>query len=53
VELADESRVRLQIEPVEAPSRENEGMEAIYEIMTRRFRSGRHNLAERHNEHQP
>lgn len=54
VELANDSHVRLQVEPVEAPSPDKEnGMQAIYEIMARRFRSGQRDLAERHNEHQP
>ncbi len=30
-----------------------EGMDAIYEILSRRFNSGHHDTAERHNEHQP
>lgn len=54
VELANDSHVRLQVEEVEAPPADKaNGMQAIYEIMSRRFRSGRDDLAERHNEHQP
>jgi hypothetical protein len=30
-----------------------DGMDAIYEILSRRFNSGHHDTAERHNEHQP
>jgi predicted DNA-binding antitoxin AbrB/MazE fold protein len=53
VELPDDCRVRLQVEPIEAPPEEIKAMEAVYEIMSRRFHSGRHDVAERHNEHQP
>jgi predicted DNA-binding antitoxin AbrB/MazE fold protein len=31
----------------------SDGMDAIYEILSRRFNSGHHDTAERHNEHQP
>jgi predicted DNA-binding antitoxin AbrB/MazE fold protein len=39
---------------VESPAVEpSNGMDAIYEILDRRFNSGIRDLAERHNEHQP
>jgi predicted DNA-binding antitoxin AbrB/MazE fold protein len=53
VNLPEECRVTLQVEPVEPTAQEAKAMGAVYEIMSRRFRSGRHDLAERHNEHQP
>ena len=31
----------------------SQDMDAIYEILDRRHNTGEHNLAERHNEHQP
>jgi predicted DNA-binding antitoxin AbrB/MazE fold protein len=31
----------------------DDGMDAIYEILSHRYRSGHHDTAERHNEHQP
>ncbi|MEX2308176.1 MAG: antitoxin family protein [Pirellulales bacterium] len=31
----------------------DDGMDAIYEVMDRHYNSGEHDLAERHNEHQP
>lgn len=36
-----------------APSGTDEGLLQIYEILGRRHNSGRHDTAERHNEHQP
>jgi predicted DNA-binding antitoxin AbrB/MazE fold protein len=53
VELPDDCRVRLQVETIGATPDDSQNMDAVYEIMSRRFRSGRHDLAERHNEHQP
>ena len=39
---------------VETPSQElNDGMDAIYEILSRSCSTGIRDLAERHNEHQP
>ena len=53
VELPEDSHVRLNVETIEPPAQQSEAMRAAYEVMSRRFRSGRHDLAERHNEHQP
>lgn len=53
VDLPEDCRVKLQIEPIESTPEQVEAMQAVYEIMSRRFRSGRHDIAERHNEHQP
>jgi hypothetical protein len=33
--------------------RAQDGLDDIYEILSRRFRSGQKDLAARHNEHQP
>jgi predicted DNA-binding antitoxin AbrB/MazE fold protein len=32
---------------------DDEGLQEIYEVLSRRFRSGEADVAERHNEHQP
>jgi predicted DNA-binding antitoxin AbrB/MazE fold protein len=53
VELPD--RCEVEFEPkivAERPSR-SESMKEIYAIMSRRFKTGEHDLAARHNEHQP
>ncbi|HZL34018.1 MAG TPA: antitoxin family protein [Tepidisphaeraceae bacterium] len=54
IELPDDCRVRLQIEPIEAlrPEQE-EAIREIHRIMGLRFETGEHDIAERHNEHQP
>jgi predicted DNA-binding antitoxin AbrB/MazE fold protein len=36
-----------------APPGADEGLIRVYEILGRRFDSGRHDTSERHNEHQP
>lgn len=36
-----------------APPGTDEGLLRVYEILGRRFNSGHHDTAERHNEHQP
>lgn len=36
-----------------APPGTDEGLIQVYEILGRRFNSGHHDTAERHNEHQP
>jgi predicted DNA-binding antitoxin AbrB/MazE fold protein len=52
VELPEDCRVKLQVEPIGPVAHNTSDMEAVYEMMSRRFRSGRHDLAERHNVHQ-
>ena len=52
IALPDDSRVRLSIEPV-PPSDQARAIDEIYRIMGQRFQSGEHDVAERHNEHQP
>lgn len=52
VVLPENSRVQLQIVE-ELPPMTDEGMDAIYEIMERRYDTGISDLAARHNEHQP
>lgn len=59
VKLAEGTVVELQVveEVVEvrslAPPGTDEGLIQAYEILGRRFNSGHHDTAERHNEHQP
>jgi predicted DNA-binding antitoxin AbrB/MazE fold protein len=59
VKLAEGTVVELQVieETVEvrslAPPGTDEGLIGVYEILGRRFDSGHHDTAERHNEHQP
>jgi hypothetical protein len=54
-EIEFEPRIVVPSTPaqVAAPPSSSDGMDAIYEILSRRFNSGHHDTAERHNEHQP
>jgi predicted DNA-binding antitoxin AbrB/MazE fold protein len=53
VELPERTRVEFEPRPV-APSEDHEGrLEGIYAILGQRFQSGEHDVAARHNEHQP
>jgi predicted DNA-binding antitoxin AbrB/MazE fold protein len=59
VKLAEGTVVELQVtdKVVDVrslvPPGTDEGLIQIYEILGRRFHSGHHDTAERHNEHQP
>lgn len=59
VKLAEGTVVELQVveEVVDVrslvPPGTDEGLIQTYEILSRRFNSGHHDTAERHNEHQP
>ncbi len=59
IDLPEGTEVEIEARPVEeSPSSvpedgADDGLDAVYEILSRRYRSGRHDLAERHNEHQP
>jgi predicted DNA-binding antitoxin AbrB/MazE fold protein len=52
VVLPEKCRVHLQLVNG-APLKADEDMEAIYEILDRRYSSGYTDTAARHNEHQP
>jgi predicted DNA-binding antitoxin AbrB/MazE fold protein len=51
VALPENSRVRVipEVEPLEL----KQDLDEIYAVMDMRFNSGEHDVAERHNEHQP
>jgi predicted DNA-binding antitoxin AbrB/MazE fold protein len=53
INLPENSHVRLQVEPLEMTPEEQAATQEIYRLMRARFRSGHHDTAERHNEHQP
>ena len=52
VELPEHCRVRFEPTVVASPT-EDEMLDKIYEVMSREFNSGEHDVAARHNEHQP
>ena len=51
VSLPENCRVRVI--PQVANGELKQDLDAIYAIMSQRFNSGEHDVAERHNEHQP
>ena len=52
VDLPDQLVVEFEPRPVGTDG-EDDALDAVYEVLSRRFHSGQHDLAERHNEHQP
>jgi predicted DNA-binding antitoxin AbrB/MazE fold protein len=56
VQLPEHTRVefepKIQV-AVPAPEAGSEGLARVYDVLSRRYRSGHSDTAERHNEHQP
>ena len=52
LELPEHSFVEFEPRALEQPE-PGKDLDAIYEILSRRYNSGRHDLAARHDEHQP
>ncbi len=52
VEIPERSVVELKVRLIKEGS-QIPGLDAVYAILGRRFNSGEHDVAERHNEHQP
>ena len=52
VDLPEHTRVELSLAQT-LPEVEGDAREAVYDALRMRFRSGQHDLAARHNEHQP
>ena len=56
VELPEHTRVefepKIQV-PDAAPASVPDGLARVYDVLSRRYRSGHSDTAERHNEHQP
>lgn len=53
VELAERTEVEFEPKVIGIKEPPPGSMDAIYEIMSHRFNTGEHDIAERHNEHQP
>ena len=51
VHLPDNCKVEFEPRVVEGELRQD--LDAIYAVLAKRFNSGEHDVAERHNEHQP
>jgi predicted DNA-binding antitoxin AbrB/MazE fold protein len=52
VDLPEHSVVEFDPRPVDE-NQHSAALDAVYEVLSRRYHSGQHDLAERHNEHQP
>ena len=53
VELPERTEVEFEPRPVAQPEDHNGRLEGIYAILGERYESGEHDVAARHNEHQP
>jgi predicted DNA-binding antitoxin AbrB/MazE fold protein len=53
VELPEGSEVEFEPRIVPPGDSENDALARVYELLGRRFESGEHDVAARHNEHQP
>jgi predicted DNA-binding antitoxin AbrB/MazE fold protein len=53
VELPERTEVEFEPKVVGSHETKPGDMDAIYEILSERYRSGEHDTAARHNEHQP
>lgn len=51
VELPDHTEVEFEPKVVRAPA--SDGMDGIYAVLAERYASGEHDVAARHNDHQP
>jgi predicted DNA-binding antitoxin AbrB/MazE fold protein len=51
VELPDDCQVEFEPRPVEVTNRPDQA--AVYQVLAERYDSGEHDVAARHNEHQP
>ena len=53
VELPERTEVEFEPRPIAPPKDSNGRLDAIYAILGERYQSGEHDVAARHNEHQP
>ena len=53
VELAEQTEVEFEPKVVGLKAPKPGSMDDIYAVLSERFQSGEHDVAERHNEHQP
>jgi predicted DNA-binding antitoxin AbrB/MazE fold protein len=52
VDLPEDAVVEVVL-PTGENGNDEAGLDAIYQVLGERYHSGRHDIAERHNEHQP
>ena len=53
VELPERTEVEFEPRPVVHLENHNGSLDGIYAVLGERYQSGQHDVADRHNEHQP
>jgi predicted DNA-binding antitoxin AbrB/MazE fold protein len=53
VELPERTEVEFEPRPVAQPENHNGCLDGLYAILGERYQSGQHDVAARHDEHQP
>jgi len=53
VDLPERTEVEFEPRPVNEKSGSDEGLDEVYAVLSERYASGEHDVAARHNEHQP
>ncbi len=53
VELAEQTEVEFEPRPVPGAANGDKNLTAIYAVLSERYQSGEHDVAARHDEHQP
>ncbi len=53
IDLPEASELEVEFRVVEHASAPSDDLDGLYEILSRRYRSGEHDIAERHDEHPP
>ena len=53
VDLAEHTKVEIEPRVIDGEALSDAELDRIYEILSRRYRSGERDVAARHNEHQP
>ena len=53
VSLPERCEVEVEINAIKTEEQQRPSLDDVYEILGRRYSSGEHDVAARHNEHQP
>jgi predicted DNA-binding antitoxin AbrB/MazE fold protein len=52
VDLAEQTQVEFEPRPIQTGDGEAANIDGVYSVLSKRYKSGEHDVAERHNEHQ-
>jgi predicted DNA-binding antitoxin AbrB/MazE fold protein len=53
IDLPEASELEVEFRVVDRRAASDDGLDGLYEILSRRHRSGEHDVAARHDDHQP